>query len=256
VTRRPGAARSDGETADHTVDRERLLAAAAVPGTPEELNRETVERRLDRLRADYDPPVTVVEETVPSERFDRLLSAAADGHTGSAYAWTVRQPVSAPALSESMPPEAGPNDEHVLLVLDRAAAAPLWGLPGGGREDGETYEAAARREVREETGVEVTIEAPFRVIRVRTTTPQSGVTAHTLWTFFDATYEAGRLDPQASELRGVAWFVRPPGELGADAARRAADFWPAYDPLGKGVVFGPADDDAVEIDVIESPEGA
>jgi len=251
--RRPGTARTDGETDDRTVDRKRLLAAAAVPGMPEELNHETVERRLDRLRADYDPPVTVVEETVPADRFDRLLSAAAAGYTGSAYAWTVRQPGSAPALSESMPPEAGPNDEH---VLDRAATAPLWGLPGGGREDGETDEAAARREVCEETGVEVATEAPFRVIRVRTTTPESDVTAHTLWTFFDATYEAGTLDPQASELRGVAWFVRPPGELGADAARRAADFWPVYDPLEKGVVFGPDDDDAVEIDVIESPEEA
>ncbi|PSQ39529.1 hypothetical protein BRD13_02310 [Halobacteriales archaeon SW_5_70_135] len=155
-----------------------------------------------------------------------------------------------------MPDDAGPDAAHVLLILNRAVDGPTWGLPGGGREDGETYEAAARREVREETGIAVELDEPFQVLRVRTTTSESDVAAHTLWTFFDAVYEAGTLDPQASELRGVAWFVEPPGGLGANAARRAADFWPAHDPPEKEVVFGPDDDDAVEVDVIESLGGA
>ncbi len=215
------------------------------------LNRDEVERRLDRLRERYDPAVAVVEERVPGEQFDRLLPAAEDGYTGGAYAWTVRQPGAAPALSESMPAEAGPDDEHVLLILNRAASGPVWGLPGGGREDGETYEEATRREVREETGIEVSLDGPFRALRVRTTTPDRDVTAHTLWTFFDATYAGGTLDPQASELRGVAWFVRPPGEVDTMAARRAGEFWAGYEPPGETVSFGPPDDVEVEIEVRE-----
>jgi len=220
-----------------------------------ELNRGDVERRLARLREAYDPPVTVLDERVPAERFDRLLSAATDGYTGGSYAWTVREPDQAPALSASMPDDAGPDAAHVLLILNRAVDGPTWGLPGGGREDGETYEAAARREVREETGIAVELDEPFQVLRVRTTAHDGDVAAHTLWTFFDAAYAGGTLDPQASELRGVAWFVEPPGEMAGSTARRAAAFWEDYEPPAERVSYGPVDesDPAVDITVRESP---
>jgi 8-oxo-dGTP pyrophosphatase MutT (NUDIX family) len=42
-----------------------------------------------------------------------------------------------------------------LLLLERRADAPVWSLVSGGVDDDETLEEALRREVREETGLEV-----------------------------------------------------------------------------------------------------
>ncbi len=48
--------------------------------------------------------------------------------------------------------------EDQLLVVDLPSTG-KYGLPGGGVELGESMEAALRREVREETGIEVVIES-------------------------------------------------------------------------------------------------
>lgn len=50
-----------------------------------------------------------------------------------------------------------PRDDALLLVRHRKGARQYWMLPGGGLDFGETFEACAARELREETGFEVEI---------------------------------------------------------------------------------------------------
>ena len=54
------------------------------------------------------------------------------------------------------------NEGHLLLV--KRSDDQLWALPGGWAELGETYQTSARREVREETGLEVEIQCAIDVL--------------------------------------------------------------------------------------------
>lgn len=50
------------------------------------------------------------------------------------------------------------EDEHLLLVQQHVNANRGWSLPGGRVETGETLEEAVTREMKEETGLDVSIE--------------------------------------------------------------------------------------------------
>ena len=101
-----------------------------------EETRQEVNRRLKRLKREYGD-FSVKETTVTNEPdfFEHGRQLAKDGWIGDAGAWVTDE------------------QDRVLLIQHRDGPTE-WGTPGGGHEPGETMEETARREVREDTGVE------------------------------------------------------------------------------------------------------
>lgn len=197
---------------------------------PEHVNRGTVERRRERLLGEYDDVhVQEIAHEMDAEEYRDFREKAREGYTGGGYAWVVREPGQAAALTESMPDELD-EDRRVLMILGRGGNR--WGLAGGGREDGETYEEAAVREVREETSVECAVTDLFLLRDLTLTASDRNGAVHTLWAFFDAAYVDDHVAIQPGELNGAAWFGDPPERMHPENVHRAAAFWEDYEQEG------------------------
>ena len=73
------------------------------------------------------------------------------------------------------------NENKVLLVRrGRAPFSGLWSLPGGKTEGGETPREAARRELKEETGIEADVEG----VLDRVTAAVPGETSYRITVFY------------------------------------------------------------------------
>ena len=91
------------------------------------------------------------------------------------------------------------DEEGRILVVRTTYLGPGWMLPGGRVEKSETPHAAAARETKEETGIEV------RVDRLAL------VDAHRRWNVsfvFAGTVVGGTLDPQFGEIAEAGWLDR------------------------------------------------
>lgn len=186
--------------------------------SPEE-NHEEVAHRLERIESEY-PPFEVEEvsyECDPAEWAELDTE-----YVGSAYAWVVRRAAEAPELTPSMPDDAAPDGDRVLMILGRGANA--WGLPGGGVEGDESYEEAAVREVEEETGIRCSLGDPWGLRRARWVQTEGDAERHSLHVFYDGRYEGGQLRVQGGELNGAAWFEKPPARM-HPANERRAETW-------------------------------
>ncbi|MXR20254.1 NUDIX hydrolase [Halobacterium bonnevillei] len=108
------------------------------------------------------------------------------------------------------------------VVRNPAGAVPFvepswvdgWVLPGGSVEAGETLAAAAERELREETGLDVEVGAPCRVVEQVIRGEDPTETARGWFVAFEGTTEdrefGDDLGVHDDEIDRVAWFAQPP----------------------------------------------
>jgi 8-oxo-dGTP pyrophosphatase MutT (NUDIX family) len=94
------------------------------------------------------------------------------------------------------------RDGKVLIA--KRIRPPLWSLPGGRIEPGETPEAAAKRELMEETGVEAEIVALAGEREVILKDEGGGVAARFKIFAYAARWRAGEAKP-GPEASEVAW---------------------------------------------------
>lgn len=121
------------------------------------------------------------------------------------------------------------TDNKVLLTLRRDFE--VWCLPGGGVDDGESLAQAARRETREEVGLEVRLT---RLVGVYSRPGWINGGLHVV--VFAAETVGGALTPQPSEVLEARFFTRDelPEAMLLGHRQRVLDAW---DGVGGGVAW-------------------
>ncbi|WP_267642313.1 NUDIX domain-containing protein [Haloarchaeobius amylolyticus] len=112
------------------------------------------------------------------------------------------------------------DEDRVLLVQNDWSDG--WILPGGGVEPGEDWEAAARREAEEETGVAVTLDGPELVYQGRLEHVDTGEVLEDGYAVFFAASprDDGTVadDPGVADedIQAVEWFAAVPADVDPD----------------------------------------
>jgi 8-oxo-dGTP pyrophosphatase MutT (NUDIX family) len=111
-------------------------------------------------------------------------------------------------------------DGRLQVVLVHRIRPPLWALPKGTPNAGETLEETALRETREETGLEVALEAPLRSISY--VFVRGRARFHKTVHFFLMRPVGGALEDHDHEFDEVAWLQAEEAlELMTHATERA-----------------------------------
>ncbi len=112
----------------------------------------------------------------------------------------VERPVSAGGVVYSV------LDGEIRTVLCGRRDPLRWSLPKGTPDEGESLEETALREVREETGLEVAIEAPIGDISYWFVTPDDRVQCNKTVHFYLMAHKGGATDHHDPEFDEVRWF--------------------------------------------------
>jgi 8-oxo-dGTP pyrophosphatase MutT (NUDIX family) len=101
---------------------------------------------------------------------------------------------------------AGPDSVQVALIS--VGDPPRWQLPKGLVDAGETAEAAAIREVREEAGVEATIGEKIETVEYwyQSTSAGKRTRYHKFVHFFQMDYVSGDVSDHDQEVHEAQWF--------------------------------------------------
>lgn len=191
-----------------------------------DVNLATIDRHRVRLVDQFGrAPIYQRHDRPDAEVFEEWIELSEAGYIGSAYALIRRPPERLPPLTESFHVD-GEEAERILLILGRGGSQ--WGVPGGGQEGSESMAATARREIREEVGLEVSLTDLHHMRHEISTCEGSDERLHVLRVFFHAKYEDGSIAIQPGELNGAAWFADPPqAEQLMPSTRRLLETWQA-----------------------------
>ncbi|MBP7063590.1 NUDIX hydrolase [Ferrovibrio sp.] len=98
------------------------------------------------------------------------------------------------------------RDDKVLMIKrGRPPRAGIWSLPGGGQDLGETVEQGIRRELREETGVEVELLGLVAVIDSVQRDAEGRVLYHYTIVDYAARWASGEV-VAGDDAADAAWF--------------------------------------------------
>lgn len=98
------------------------------------------------------------------------------------------------------------GNKGVEVVLCGLHSPLRWSLPKGTPNQGETLEQTALREVQEETGLQVEIEAPLGAIQYWFVRPDDGARCHKTVHFFLMRATRGCTEGHDPEFDVVRWF--------------------------------------------------